>query len=147
MTLTTMPLRPEDRAAWEVLAREYKDFYQTPTPDEAFATAWMRLLRQDGIHGLGAYRDGHLVGFAHYLYHTSTWVERVCYLQDLYTAPAARNQGVARALIDAVAEQARTDGAVRYYWLTQEGNTTARALYDRVAQFGGFLRYDYPILG
>ena len=33
----------------------------------------------------------------------------------------------------------------RLYWLTQEGNRTARALYDRVGQFKGFIRYDHPL--
>ena len=69
----------------------------------------------------------------------------MCYLQDLFTAPEARGKGVARALIEAIAVEARTHGAARYYWLTQDHNATARALYDRVARHNGFLRYDYPI--
>jgi GNAT superfamily N-acetyltransferase len=69
----------------------------------------------------------------------------VCYLQDLFTVPEARGRGVARALIAHVAEAARAAGARRYYWLTQEHNTTARALYDRVAAFHGFIRYDHPV--
>jgi GNAT superfamily N-acetyltransferase len=94
---------------------------------------------------LGAYVDGTIVGFAHYLYHTSTWVPSACYLQDLFTLPAARGQGVARALIEAVASNARDLGATRYYWLTQEHNAEARALYNKVAKFGGFIRYDYAL--
>src|SRR6266702_692380 len=37
------PLRPEDRAAWEVLARGYKAFYQDPMLDEAYEATWRRL--------------------------------------------------------------------------------------------------------
>ncbi len=85
------------------------------------------------------------MGIAHYLFHASAWAERVCYLQDLFVAPEARGKGAARALIEAVADAAREGGAARYYWLTQEHNATARALYDRVARFRGFIRYDYPI--
>ncbi|MDF3823571.1 GNAT family N-acetyltransferase [Leptospira sp. 96542] len=56
-----------------------------------------------------------------------------------------RGQGIGRALIEAVAAQARQRGAARYYWLTQANNATARALYDQLAQHGGFVRYDYPL--
>ena len=31
------------------------------------------------------------------------------------------------------------------YWLTQDNNTTARTLYDKVAVYKGFIRYDYPM--
>src|SRR3954451_4155533 len=93
-------LRSEDRAAWEVLARGYKEFYATPTTDAEYSTAWQRLLAQDGIDGLGGFVDGKLVGIAHYLFHTSTWARSSCYLQDLFTLPSARGRGVARSLIE-----------------------------------------------
>ncbi len=138
-------LQPEDRAAWEALARGYKAFYKTPTADAEYATAWNRLLARDGIHGLAAFVDGELVGIAHYLFHTAVWAKTNCYLQDLFTAPGARGRGVARALIEAVAEEARSRGAARYYWLTQADNDVARALYDKVAKHHGFIRYEYAI--
>ena len=144
-TLHIAPLMAEDRAQWEVLARGYKDFYRTPTTRAEYDMAWQRLLAHDGVFGLGAKMDGELVGIAHYLFHTSTWARTTCYLQDLFTAPAARGRGVARALIEAVAEAARARGAARYYWLTQENNATARALYDKVAQYKGFVRYDFAL--
>jgi GNAT superfamily N-acetyltransferase len=86
--------------------------------------------------------NGQLVGIAHYLFHASAWAAKVCYLQDLFTASEARGKGVARTLINAVAKEAEAKGAVRYYWLTQEGNAVARSLYDKVAKFNGFIRYD-----
>jgi GNAT superfamily N-acetyltransferase len=143
MTLTIAPLKASDRAAWDVLARGYKHFYQTPDAD--YDTAWRRLMAQDGVHGLAAHLNGDMVGFTHYLFHTSTWAPTVCYLQDLFTAEAARNHGVARALIAAVGVEARARGAARLYWLTKADNTTARALYDKVALHAGFLRYDVTL--
>lgn len=86
-----------------------------------------------------------MVGIAHFLYHGSTWADRICYLQDLFTAPEARGCGVARKLIEAVAHHARDAGASRCYWLTQESNAVARMLYDRVAKYNGFIRYDFPL--
>ena len=56
-----------------------------------------------------------------------------------------RGRGTARALIEAVAAESRREGAERLYWLTQDHNATARRLYDKIAKFNGFLRYDYPL--
>ncbi|MGY4826985.1 N-acetyltransferase family protein [Sphaerotilaceae bacterium SBD11-9] len=145
MTPTITPLRPEDRAAWEQLARGYKAFYKTEVSPAGYQTTWQRLLANDGVFGLGAHVDGRLAGIAHYLFHTSTWSPRLCYLQDLFTAPELRGRGVARALILAVGEAARAAQSTRCYWLTHESNSTARTLYDKVAQFHGFLRYDLPL--
>jgi ribosomal protein S18 acetylase RimI-like enzyme len=69
----------------------------------------------------------------------------VCYLQDLFTDETARGRGVARALIEAVADDSRKQRATRLYWLTQDNNTQARALYDKVARHQGFIRYDYAL--
>lgn len=141
------PLRSGDRAAWELLARGYKEFYQTPTTLAEFDAAWSRVMAGREVHGLGARLDGRLVGIAHYLFHASAWAERVCYLQDLFTHPEARGKGVARALIAAVAGKAREGGAAKYYWLTQDRNKAARALYDKVAKHNGFIRYDHAVPG
>jgi len=85
------------------------------------------------------------LAIAHYLFHTSVWAPKVCYLQDLFVAEGARGLGVGGALIEAVAGEARTAGAARYCWLTQDHNATARRLYDKVARHQGFIRYGYPL--
>lgn len=139
------PLAPEDRADWESLARGYKAFYGTMIPDAHYDQTWRGLLADERIHGLGARLDGRLVGIAHYLFHAQTWSPDCCYLQDLFTAEKARGKGVATALIEAVAAEAERRGAVNFYWLTKEENRKARALYDRIARWRGFLRYDYEL--
>lgn len=146
MNIDITAFTPADRPAWEPLARGYKAFYQTATSDAEYDTTWNRLAAQDGIFGLAARAEGQLVGIAHYLFHTAVWAPRVCYLQDLFTSPEARGKGVARALIEAVAQRARQGGASRYYWMTQEHNAVARALYDKVARYQGFIRYEFPLL-
>jgi ribosomal protein S18 acetylase RimI-like enzyme len=140
-----LPLAPGDRTEWEALARGYKAFYRTELADERYAETWAALLAGERVHGLAARMDGHIVGIAHYLFHAQTWGPDACYLQDLFTAEDARGQGVATALIDAVAEAARARGARKFYWLTKQDNERARALYDRIAAWRGFLRYDYPL--
>ena len=56
-----------------------------------------------------------------------------------------RGQGVGRKLIEAVAGAARHRNCLRLYWTTKEDNATARLLYDRIARFNGFVRYDYTL--
>ncbi|MEU4743399.1 GNAT family N-acetyltransferase [Actinosynnema sp. NPDC023658] len=142
---TVTPLLPDDRAAWEELARGYKAFYRTEVDDEGYARAWDRLLAGDEVHGLAARSDGVVVGIAHHLFHANVWSGGACYLQDLYVAEHARGLGAGRALIEAVADAARARGVARLYWNTLHDNAAARALYDDVAVHRGFLVYEYPI--
>ena len=144
-SLAIEPLRPNDRAEWELLARGYKDFYQDPTPDAVYDAVWGRLMTGEPIRGLGCRIHGKLVGITHYLFHAHSWCGEVCYLQDLFTVPEARGRGVARALIDVVGEAARERGAGALYWLTKYDNADARRLYDKLARNKGFVRYDYPL--
>jgi GNAT superfamily N-acetyltransferase len=140
------PFEAGDRSAWEGLARGYKAFYRDWIPDEAYEATWRRLRHGTELHGLGARLDGRLIGIAHYFFHPAFWSGDACYLQDLFVEEEMRGRGAARALIERVADAARDRGATRYYWHTREDNATARALYDRVARFTGFIRYQYPLL-
>jgi GNAT superfamily N-acetyltransferase len=139
------PLGVDDRAQWERLARGYKAFYETALPDHDYECAWRRLMGGADFRGLCASDGGALLGISHHLFHDNLWLDRVCYLQDLFTAPEHRGRGVARALIAAAADDARHHGAARLYWQTKQDNLTARAMYDRIAAFHGFIRYDYPL--
>lgn len=139
------PLRQQDRPGWDILARGYKTFYQAVLPDEAYDHTWRALMDGQGLYGLAARLDGKVVGIAHYLFHAMFWQVDACYLQDLFVDEAARGQGVARALIERVARVASERKASRLYWTTQEDNAQARTLYDKVARFNGFIRYDYSL--
>ena len=139
------PLRETDRPGWQPLAVGYNAFYERVLPDADYDRAWRRLMKGEEMHGLAARLDGRVVGIAHYLFHTSIWFADVCYLADLFVDEAVRGQGVARALIEKVAAVARARGCPRFYWLTKQDNARARALYDKVARFAGFIRYDYPM--
>ncbi|NNF92000.1 MAG: GNAT family N-acetyltransferase, partial [Boseongicola sp.] len=82
------------------------------------------------------------VGLAHYLFHRHGWsVADVCYLQDLYADPEVRGQGIGRALIEDVYAKADAAGAPSVYWLTQDFNTQARRLYDRIGEVTPFIKY------
>jgi GNAT superfamily N-acetyltransferase len=137
------PLRPDERAPWQMLWTCYLDFYKTSVPPEVYDTTWARLHDpREPMWLLGGYVDGKLLGIVHYLYHRSCWtIADYCYLQDLFVAQEARKRGLGRALIEAVYREARAAGASRVHWLTHETNTTARALYDQLANRPGFIQY------
>ena len=62
-------------------------------------------------------------------------------MQDLFVDPAARTAGAGRALIEAVYEKAAEADASEVYWMTQQFNSIARVLYDRVGELTPFIKY------
>jgi GNAT superfamily N-acetyltransferase len=145
MTLTIRPLRASDEADWRRLWAGYLAFYETTLPEQVYATTFARLLdpARPQQNALVAEQGGRLVGLVHYIYHAHNWrLEDVCYLQDLYVAPETRGTGAGRALIEAVYAAADANGTPAVYWLTQDFNTTARQLYDRIAKVSPFIRYN-----
>lgn len=141
------PLTPHDRPAWADLWRQYLAFYETVLPEEIYASTWSRLLADDEpVWGALALAGERPVGLVHYIYHRTAWaLADNCYLQDLFVAPDGRGLGHGRGLIAYVADQAKQAGSGRVYWLTHESNTTAQALYDRVASRSGFIQYRLPL--
>jgi GNAT superfamily N-acetyltransferase len=136
-----------DYAEWLPLWEGYNEFYKrfgaTALPDAVTQVTWARFFdAYEPMHAMVATLDGPVVGLVHYLFHRSTiTIEPTCYLQDLFTAEAARGKGVGRMLIEAVYEQARLAGVVQVYWRTHASNATARRLYDQVAEESGSLVY------
>jgi GNAT superfamily N-acetyltransferase len=136
-----------DFPRWKPLWDGYNAFYGREGPtallDEVTETTWARFLDPaEPVHALVAERGDELLGLTHYLFHRNTiLLAPITYLQDLYTIPSARGQGVGRALIEAVYAAARAAGSARVYWQTHETNTVAMKLYDQVAEKSGFLVY------
>ena len=123
----------------------YLEFYETSVTPEVYETSFTRLLGNDpnDFQGAVAEMDGKAVGLVHYLFHRHMWkIENVVYLQDLYAEPDVRGKGVGRALIEYVYAAADKAGCPSVYWLTQDFNTTARALYDRIGKLSPFIRYN-----
>ena len=143
MTMSVREIQPTDRPQWDVLWQGYLTFYKITLPQATTETTWSRFFdAAEPVHCLVAEDNGQLLGLVHYIFHRNTWmVGDVCYLEDLFTAPQARGQGVGRALIEAVYDKARQAGSSRVYWMTQEGNAQAMLLYDKVATKPGFLQY------
>jgi len=137
----------QDYDRWLALWDGYNAFYgrsgTTALTGEITATTWARFFdAYEPVHALVAERGGELLGLTHYLLHRSTTaIEPLCYLQDLFTSEAARGKGVGRVLINGVYERAKAAGCRRVYWQTHETNHTAMQLYDKLAERSGFVVY------
>ena len=137
----------QDYEQWLPLWDGYNAFYgrsgETALAPEITKMTWARFFNSyEPVHALVAERGGRLLGLTHYLFHRSTTaMELVCYLQDLFTSEDARGKGVGRALINGVYEQAARAKSSRVYWQTHETNLTAQELYNKVADRSGFIVY------
>lgn len=141
-------LRADDRVAWRRLWTGYLEFYESSVTDEVYASTFGRLLdpnRQEQQALVAVDEHDRPVGLVHFIFHPHNWrIEEVCYLQDLFVDPDLRGTGAGRALIEAVYAAADENGTPTVYWLTQDFNTSARLLYDRIADVTPFVKYQRP---
>jgi GNAT superfamily N-acetyltransferase len=138
------PIEPADHAAWASLFAAYREFYELEESPAVVERVWG--WTQDPVHethALVAVVDNEVVGFAHHrLYARPSEGETGLFLDDLFTLPSLRGQGVGRALIARLAELAREAGAAKVRWVTAPDNTVAQRLYDDVADRTDWLTYD-----
>jgi GNAT superfamily N-acetyltransferase len=145
MSVRVRPPKAGDRPVWLTLFKGYIEFYKAAVPDDVIDTLWQRLM--EGGEGfpialLAVDETDRPVGLAHVLFHRSTWTRGwYCYLEDLFVDASERGKGIGRALIEAVYARADARGCSRTYWMTQETNAAARALYDAVATKSAFVQY------
>ena len=151
MPLAVRTIRHEDYDQWRPLWDGYNAFYgrsgATALPEEITAATWQRFFAEnEPVRAMVAEGDGRVAGIVHYVFHRSTSrLQDICYLQDLFTAVELRGQGIGRRLIEAVYEAARAAGCSRVYWQTQVTNAAGRALYDKVAAHKGFIVYSHEL--
>jgi len=140
-----------DLSQWRSLWDQYNAFYgrigATALSEDIVESTWRRILDpSEPVHCLVAVSEDKLVGLAHYIFHRNMiTIENMAYLQDLFSEPSLRRQGIGRKLIQAFYEQANQAGTVGVYWHTQSSNETAKRLYDKVAKNTGFDVYRHSV--
>jgi GNAT superfamily N-acetyltransferase len=136
-----------DRDQWASLFRAYRDFYELAPDEDVIDRVWQWIWDDTNeVEAFVATLDDQLIGIAHY--------RRFCrpssgatgiYLDDLFTSPAVRGQGVGRSLISEIAALAELEGWSVVRWITAESNATARRLYDSVATATHWVTYDLNV--
>ena len=77
--------------------------------------------------------DGKVVGISVWFFNFSTWTGRHgIYLEDLFVDPDVRGGGVARALFEALADEAKAHDCARLDWGVLDWNDLAKGFYRRI---------------
>lgn len=116
--------------------------------NEAVTTqTWQRLTDpQSAVYGLCAVQGDEMLGFVHYITHPTTGaLNDACYMQDVFTAPAHRQKGIANKLVQAVIARAKAQNYSRLYWLAQRENIAAQKLYEKIGQPIDFTVHVLPL--
>jgi GNAT superfamily N-acetyltransferase len=148
MNLSIRPVELGDKERWLQLWKGYLTFYKTEFSADKTEVTWKRLLDPDfNLYCLVAQEDGQIMGMTTFNFQNSTWSENGQFLlEDLFVDQSIRGQGIGRALIDAVINEAKKRGCSRVYWNTDETNETARKLYDTYVLESGKRQYRVPII-
>ncbi len=109
----------------------YRRFYeQVSDPERARTFLSERLQAADTVLFWAQHADGRGGGFTHlFPLWSSVRTGRLWLLNDLYVAPEARRQGVARLLMQQALDFAQADGALGVTLSTAKTNHQASALY------------------
>ena len=118
------------------LMRAYCDFYDTSPSDAALLGLSRTLLadpQREGFQLIARDARSPAVGFATVVWSwDTTEASRIGIMNDLYVDPRARGTGLADRLIAESLARSAARGACRLEWQTENDNTRAQAVYDRV---------------
>lgn len=142
--VTVRPIGASDAARWRELFTAYGVFYETDFDDAVLDGVWAWLMdAEHPLFCLVAEHDGQVVGFAHVREQPDTFTAGPgWFLDDLYTAPEGRGAGAGTALLDAIAEHARSHGGGTIRWITAADNERAQRVYDRLATRTTWVTYE-----
>lgn len=148
MALTLRYASIDDLEPLAVLFDGYRQFYGQ-SPDLALARDFLagRFRHHESVVLVAEAGDGSLLGFTQlYPSFSSVRAKRIYVLNDLFVSPAARQQGVARALLEKAAAVGRSLGAVKLNLSTARTNEKAQRLYEALGWKRDELFLDYSLL-
>lgn len=145
MSLQIRAIESSDSETWISLWEQYNQFYKRTIPIEVTQTTLSRFLDPSMRMYCALAIDpetSKTIGFVTWYPHpTTSSIQEIVYLQDLFVDPSVRNKGTGRALIEHVYEHAKTIPVNSVYWNTQYFNYVGQILYNKVASRTDFIRY------
>lgn len=142
MTLQIRPLVFDDFPAWLPL---WIDNNEGHNDQNVTSQTWQRIIDKDEqVYGLGAFKDGEMIGILHYILHPTTGhMASACYMQDLFTKTEYRRSGTAKKLLLALQKEHQKQKWARIYWVADQKNVAAQKLYQ---SFGTKLDFSFHVL-
>ena len=135
MTLDIRWARPGDEATVLRLIKGLATYEREPDAVQATEGTIHETLFAPGaqVFAFVAELDGAPVALALWFLTYSTWTGRPSlYLEDLFVDDAARGRGVARALMQRLAREAKARNCARLDWAVLDWNVDAMAFYERI---------------
>ena len=125
----------KDKERWEKLYKGYADFYKVEMNNKILQTVWDWLHdKSHELKGIGYEIDGKIVGIAHYRKLLSPLKGKyIGYLDDIFVDPEYRGQKIGEKLLNKIKEISKANDWNLVRWQTDEDNSTAKKLYDKVA--------------
>ncbi|MEO8749558.1 MAG: GNAT family N-acetyltransferase [Allobranchiibius sp.] len=130
--------------AWAALFRPYRVFYKL-TPDEAIVERVWSWIHDPGheTNALLAIEDAQVIGLAHYRRFARPSTGSVgLWLDDLFTDPEHRGNGIGRTLINTIADLSKRNDCSVVRWITAADNLPGQRLYDTFATKPTWITYD-----
>ena len=135
MNLVIRRARPGDEHAILRLIRALAAYENEPDAVKATPEGLARKLfgPDPRIFAHVAELDGRIVAMAVWFFTFSTWTgKHGLFLEDLFVDPEARGHGIARALFEALAAEAKANDCARIDWSVLGWNELAKGLYRRL---------------
>jgi GNAT superfamily N-acetyltransferase len=127
---TVRPPGAHETVALAAILEAMETHYAGTSPDPLPAAARLLAGTAPARALVAAAEDGRFLGVALYApLFPGVGFGDILYLKDVFVREDARGQGVARALIGAIAAEARAQGCERVEWSTDRANAVARAAY------------------
>jgi ribosomal protein S18 acetylase RimI-like enzyme len=138
--MTSFQIRPvvkEDMEQLKSLMLAYiVDFYKGKKPEDTrLENHILHLLNSEeaGTQFVVVADDGELAGFATlYFSFSTTRVQKIAILNDLFVDSAYRGSGLGEKLFQHVLEYTKNEGYAYITWQTAVDNTSAQALYKKM---------------
>ena len=128
-------IQSKDKERWKKLYIGYADFYKVEMNDKILEIVWEWLNDiNHELKGIGYETDGKIVGLAHYRKLLSPLKGKyIGYLDDIFVDPEYRGQKIGEKLLNKIKEISKANDWNLVRWQTDEDNSTAKKLYDKVA--------------
>jgi ribosomal protein S18 acetylase RimI-like enzyme len=138
------PLAAKDYEVWKSMLHDFAPDWNLSPKD--FKRVWKVLMNSKSVlHGwvICERKSAAPVGFMHYVLYPSTAKGlTICYVHDLYVAPAYRRRGYADAMLANLKTIGKRNKWRYIYWKTQKANKGAREFYDGIAQKADKIYYE-----